>query len=67
MIYGGHDVPLSANGMREAEAAAAKILSDGEQVDGVLSSPLSRAAYGACRIAEAQGRVVGDLIPYLQP
>jgi len=49
-FYGGHNVPLSAYGEAEARAAA-EVLAD-EKLDMVYASPLSRAAYGAERVAE---------------
>jgi probable phosphoglycerate mutase len=52
-FYGGSEVPLSETGRAEAAAAAAALSS--WQLDHVVSSPLSRARYGAERIAEGRG------------
>jgi broad specificity phosphatase PhoE len=58
-FYGGHNVPLSAYGEAEARAAA-EMLAD-EKLEMVFSSPLSRAFYGAERVAERHGlKVVQD-------
>mgnify|MGYP006143803387 CR=1 FL=1 len=55
-VYGGADVPLSANGEAEAQAAAAMIargVTDSMPLGAVFCSPLSRAVYGAKAVAEA--------------
>ena len=56
-LYGGNlEVPLSAKGREEAEAAAAVIAeyaAVGEEVQFVASSPMQRALYGAEKIASA--------------
>lgn len=52
-FYGGSEVPLSAEGMREAERAAAALA--GRRLDHVACSPLSRARHGAERIAAGRG------------
>jgi len=57
-VYGGADVPLSANGEAEARAAAAMIhagVTDGVPLTHVFCSPLARAVYGAEAVAEACG------------
>ena len=59
-VYGGADVPLSANGEAEARAAASMIAAGGDVTDGlpiaaVFCSPLARAVYGARAVAEACG------------
>jgi broad specificity phosphatase PhoE len=48
-LYGGHDVPLSPTGEEEAARAAALLAP--EPFDAVISSTLSRAIFGAARIA----------------
>lgn len=52
-LYGGVDIPLSAKGRDEA-AAAAVLLAAEEDISVMWTSPLSRAVYGAERIAEGQ-------------
>lgn len=52
-FYGGTEVPLSEAGRAEAAAAASALRS--WQLDHVVCSPLSRARYGAERIAEGRG------------
>jgi len=53
VFYGGTEVPLSEAGRAEAAAAAAAL--QDWPLDAVVSSPLSRARYGAERIAENRG------------
>lgn len=53
IFYGGTEVPLSEAGRAEAAAAAAAL--QDWTLDAVVSSPLSRARYGAERIAEGRG------------
>jgi broad specificity phosphatase PhoE len=52
-FYGGSEVPLSADGLREAARAAAAL--SGRHLDHVACSPLSRARHGAERIADGRG------------
>ena len=52
-FYGGSEVPLSELGQEEARRAAAALRP--LQLDHVVSSPLSRARFGAERIAEGRG------------
>jgi broad specificity phosphatase PhoE len=52
-LYGGVDIPLSSKGRDEAAAAAA-VLEGEEDISVLWASPLSRAVYGAERIAERQ-------------
>lgn len=51
--YGGTEVPLSEAGRAEAAAAAAALR--GWHLDHIVSSPLSRARFGAERLAENRG------------
>lgn len=51
-LYGGMDVPLSELGKQQAAAAARE--ASALPISRVYSSPLSRALYGAERVAEAQ-------------
>lgn len=51
-FYGGSEVPLSATGEREARAAAAAL--QPWHLDHVVCSPLSRARFGAERVAEGR-------------
>jgi len=60
-FYGGVDIPLSAKGEAEASAAAA-FLSKEEDISVIWTSPLSRAVYGAERIAERQGIDLADVV-----
>jgi broad specificity phosphatase PhoE len=59
-FYGGAEVPLSATGREQAEAAAA--LLGGVRLDAIYSSPLSRARFGAERVAERQGLEVRERV-----
>mmetsp|Transcript_37482 Transcript_37482/g.67799 ORF Transcript_37482/g.67799 Transcript_37482/m.67799 type:complete len:264 (-) Transcript_37482:48-839(-) len=60
-IYGGADVELSEQGKEEAEAAADYLLEEAPDLDAVYSSNLSRAIYGAEKIAEGRNlKVVTD-------
>jgi len=54
-IYGGADVELSEQGKEEAQAAADYLLEEAPKLDAVYSSNLSRAIYGAKKIAESRG------------
>ena len=51
---GRHDVPLSASGTRQAQAAARR-LAAGAPIDAVVSSPLQRAAATAAIAARELG------------
>src|ERR1700734_3184379 len=51
---GQHDLPLSAIGTRQAEAAACR-LATGTPIDAVVSSPLQRAAATAAIAAPQPG------------
>jgi len=51
--YGGVDIPLSAKGRDEAQAAAT-YLAEKEEITLIWTSPLSRAVFGAERIADVQ-------------
>lgn len=61
VFYGGADIPLSDQGKHEAELAAAYI-TESESVQAVWSSPLSRAVFGAERIAVACGLPVNTVV-----
>ena len=59
-FYGGVDIPLSEKGKNEARDAAI-YLGENEVIDVIWSSPLSRAIFGAERIAEKQGLSLGSI------
>eukprot|EP00929_Paragymnodinium_shiwhaense_P000213 TRINITY_DN100462_c0_g1_i1.p1 TRINITY_DN100462_c0_g1~~TRINITY_DN100462_c0_g1_i1.p1 ORF type:complete len:326 (-),score=54.33 TRINITY_DN100462_c0_g1_i1:250-1155(-) len=57
-IYGGADVDLSERGKEEARAAAEYLLTEAPKLDAIYASNLSRAIYGAERIADGRGLTV---------
>ena len=57
---GLRDVPLSAEGARQAKAAAIRLASTGSKIDAVVSSPLRRAADTAAIAAAELGLSVAD-------
>jgi ribonuclease H / adenosylcobalamin/alpha-ribazole phosphatase len=52
---GQRDLPLSANGTRQAKAAAGRLAASGGRIDAVVSSPLRRAAATAAIAADELG------------
>ena len=52
VYYGAMDVPLSPLGEQEAQAAAMYLQEFASDIDLVVSSPLSRAVYGADQVME---------------
>lgn len=59
-LQGSQDVPLNAQGISQARAAAAML--GAESWDVVISSPLSRAFETAVQIIDPLGFTIGDLI-----